>query len=71
MENLISQLPPMLSGDELTEALYALPTYDSEIRKQDVSNRILALEDPNLYSIGNFKGNLYKVVHIHYPRVKE
>ena len=49
MENLISQLPPMLSGDELTEALYALPTYDSEIRKQDVSNRILALED--LYRI--------------------
>ena len=49
MDNLISQLPPMLSGDELTEALYALPTYDMEIRKQDVSSRLLALED--LYRI--------------------
>lgn len=46
---ILTMLPPMLSGEQLQEALRILPAYDSGIRKADAATRLLGLSD--LYRI--------------------
>ena len=46
---ILTMLPPMLSGEQLQEALRVLPAYDSGIRKADAATRLLGLSD--LYRI--------------------
>lgn len=45
MSNLLEQMPKMLTGAELTEALWLRPAYKSDIRNGNVADRLLALED--------------------------
>lgn len=49
MIDIVSCLPEMKSGEELTEALTILPDYNPEICKESVSARLIALSD--LYQI--------------------
>ncbi len=49
MNSIINQLPKMLSGNELTNALSVLPAYDESIREQSETERLIALSD--LYDI--------------------
>ena len=44
-----SLINPMLTGEELNNALQVMPKYDDSIRKMDKSVRLIALSD--LYSI--------------------
>lgn len=46
---IISQLPPMKSGDELMSEMKVLPEYDDNIRNQNQAERLMALSD--LYKI--------------------
>lgn len=45
MNNLITQMPPMLYGKELDEALTVLPPYDPNIIHADAATRLVALSD--------------------------
>lgn len=45
MNNLIAQMPPMLYGKELDEALTVLPPYDPNIIHADAATRLVALSD--------------------------
>ena len=49
LTEVIQQIPAMLSGETLTEALRILPEYDDEIRAADTAIRLMALND--LYKI--------------------
>ena len=42
---IVDYLPPMLTGDELDNALMVLPQYSADIREKDASERLLALND--------------------------
>lgn len=46
---IISQLPPMKSGDELMSEMKVLPEYDDNIRNKNQAERLMALSD--LYKI--------------------
>ena len=45
MENLVMQMPKMLMGKELEEAMPSLPPYDPKICNADAATRIMALND--------------------------
>ena len=45
MENLVMQMPKMLMGKELEEAMLSLPLYDPQICNADSATRITALND--------------------------
>ena len=45
MNDLVSQMPPMLYGKELDEALTVLPPYDPDIIHADAATRLVALSD--------------------------
>lgn len=45
MNDLVSQMPPMLYGKELDEALTVLPPYDPDIIHSDAATRLVALSD--------------------------
>lgn len=45
MNNLITQMPPMLYGKELDEALTVLPPYDPDIIHADAATRLVTLSD--------------------------
>ena len=43
--HLVQKLPPMLTGNELTQALAVLPEYDPDILNQNDARRLMALTD--------------------------
>lgn len=45
IRRIIKMLPPMLSGDELTQGLTVMPDYDESIRSEDAPTRLIALMD--------------------------
>ena len=58
-------MPPMFSGDGLTEALRTLPTYDANIRNADVATRLLALEDIyQIYIPSDLSREIYAKLYI-------
>ena len=44
MKNLIEQMPKMLMGQELEQAMLSLPVYDPAICKADAGVRLMALD---------------------------
>ena len=49
INTLIEELPEMLSGNELKNAMQVLPEYDESIRQENDAKRLMKLSD--LYSI--------------------
>ena len=54
IEDLISKLPPMKTGAELTKALEDIPSYSEDVRNADTTTRLMALS--GLYNIYNALG---------------
>ena len=49
IEDLISKLPPMKTGAELTKALEDIPPYYEDVRNADTTTRLMGLSE--LYNI--------------------
>lgn len=65
MDDLLKQMPPMFSGDGLTEALRTLPSYDADIKNADVASRLLALEDIyQIYIPSDLSREIYAKLYI-------
>jgi len=65
MNNLIAQMPPMLYGKELDEALTVLPPYDPDIIHADAATRLVALSD--IYQIflsNSMAREIYSKLHL-------
>lgn len=65
MENLMMQMPKMLMGKELEEAMVSLPPYDPAIRSADAATRIMALDDiANLYIPSSMSFEIYSKIYL-------
>lgn len=65
MNNLIAQMPPMLYGKELDEALTVLPPYDSDIIYADAATRLVALSDIYRVFLSNaMSREIYSKLHL-------
>ena len=45
IEDLISKLPPMKTGTELTKALEDIPPYSEDVRNADTTSRLMLLSE--------------------------
>lgn len=65
MTELVKQIPDMLTGNDLEEALWVRPNYDSSIRKAGVAERLLALENIyKLYIPSNLSKEVYNKIYL-------
>ena len=65
MNNLIAQMPPMLYGKELDEALTVLPPYDPDIIHADAATRLVALSDIYRVFLSNSMAReIYSKLHL-------
>lgn len=65
MENLIEQMPKMLMGKELEEAMVSLPPYDPQICKTDVATRIMAVNDiAEIYIPSQMSFEIYSKIYL-------
>ena len=65
MSNLIAQMPPMLYGKELDEALTVLPSYDPDIIHADAATRLVALSDIYRVFLSNSMAReIYSKLHL-------
>ena len=65
MNNLIAQMPPMLYGKELDEALTVLPPYDPDIIYADAATRLVALSDIYRVFLSNSMAReIYSKLHL-------
>ena len=65
MNNLIAQMPPMLYGKELDEALTVLPSYDPDIIHADAATRLVALSDIyRIFLSNSMAREIYSRLHL-------
>lgn len=65
MNNLIAQMPPMLYGKELDEALTVLPPYDPDIIHADAATRLVALSDIyRIFLSNSMAREIYSKLHL-------
>ncbi len=65
MDNILSALPPMLTGEALIDALTVLPPYSPGIRKRSAAERLLALSDLyRLYIPSDMSVEIYSKLYI-------
>ena len=65
MENLVMQMPKMLMGKELEEAMVSLPPYDPQICNADAATRIMALDDiANWYIPSSMSFEIYSKIYL-------
>lgn len=65
MNNLIAQMPPLLYGEELDEALTVLPPYDPDIIHADAATRLVALSDIYRVFLSNSMAReIYSKLHL-------
>ena len=65
MENRLNQIPKMLSGIELKEAMTYLPRYDESIREADMTTRLLSLSDVyQIYIPTNMSIEIYSKIYL-------
>ena len=65
MNNLIAQMPPMLYGKELDEALTVLPLYDPDIIHADAATRLVALSDIyRIFLSNSMAREIYSKLHL-------
>ena len=65
MNNLITQMPPMLYGKELDDALTILPPYDPDIIHADAATRLVALSDIYRVFLSNSMAReIYSKLHL-------
>lgn len=65
MENLIVQMPKMLMGKELEEAMLSLPPYAPQICNADASTRIMALNDiTEIYIPSQMSYEIYSKIYL-------
>lgn len=65
MENILIQIPKMLSGNELKEAMTYLPRYDESIRDSDMTTRLLSLSDVyQIYIPTNMSIEIYSKIYL-------
>lgn len=63
--NIVEQLPPMLSGEELKERLQIKPFYDSSIRLKNKSERLMALNEIyNIYLPSVMSEEIYSKIYL-------
>ncbi len=49
IEDLISKLPPMKTGGELTKALEDIPPYSEDVRNADTTSRLIKDKDLSVF----------------------
>lgn len=65
MENLVMQMPKMLMGKELEEAMLSLPPYDPQICNADSATRIMALNDiAEIYIPSQMSFEIYSKIYL-------
>lgn len=65
MENLVMQMPKMLMGKELEEAMLSLPPYDPQICNADSATRIMALNDiAGIYIPSQMSYEIYSKIYL-------
>lgn len=65
MENLVMQMPKMLMGKELEEAMVSLPPYDPQICNADAATRIMELgEIAYLYIPSSMSYEIYSKIYL-------
>lgn len=65
MENLVMQMPKMLMGKELEEAMLSLPPYDPQICNADAATRIMALNDiAEIYVPSQMSYEIYSKIYL-------
>lgn len=65
MEDLVIQMPKMLMGKELEEAMVSLPPYDPQICNADAATRIMALGDiAYLYIPSSMSFEIYSKIYL-------
>lgn len=65
MENLVMQMPKMLMGKELEEAMRFLPPYDPQICNADSATRLMALNDiAEIYIPSQMSYEIYSKIYL-------
>ncbi len=65
MENQIVQMPKMLMGKELEEAMVSLPSYDPQICNADATARLMALNDiADIYIPSQMSYEIYSKIYL-------
>lgn len=65
MGNLAEQMPKMLMGKELEEAMVSLPPYDSQICHADAATRLMALNDvAEIYIPSQMSYEIYSKIYL-------
>lgn len=65
MGNLVMQMPKMLMGGELEEAMLSFPTYDSQICNADAATRLMALNDvAEIYIPSQMSYEIYSKIYL-------
>ena len=65
IEDLISKLPPMKTGAELTKALEDIPLYSEDVRNADTTTRLMALSELyNIYIPSSMSHEIYSKLYL-------
>ncbi len=65
MNEIIMQIPPMLTGESLRDALTVLPVYDKNICQADSGIRLMALSDIyNIYIPSQMTVEIYSKLYL-------
>ena len=65
IEDLISKLPPMKTGGELTKALEDIPPYSEDVRNADTTSRLMALSELyNIYIPSSMSHEIYSKLYL-------
>ena len=65
IEDLISKLPPMKTGAELTKALEDIPPYSEDVRNADTTTRLMALSELyNIYIPSSMSHEIYSKLYL-------
>lgn len=65
IEDLVSMLPQMKTGEELSKSLESLPPYSDDIRNGDVTERLMALSDIyNVYIPSKMSHEIYSKLYL-------
>ena len=65
IEDLISKLPPMKTGTELTKALEDIPPYSEDVRNADTTSRLMLLSELyNIYVPSSMSYEIYSKLYL-------
>lgn len=65
IEDLISKLPPMKTGADLTKALEDIPPYSEDVRNADTTTRLMALSELyNIYIPSSMSHEIYSKLYL-------